>query len=146
MPKPSSKASTKRATHGPAGQSPGTASSSDTNAPTAFWTDEKDRVLVASRSSGVHWDAIATKHFPSKTGNACRKRYERLLLKKKASEWIGPRFDALANEYVARRKEMWLPLANSLGENWQVIEAKVCLRRRSFTSFSDLVLRCLNAV
>lgn len=131
MPKMSAKVSTKQAAQRTAGQSPSTASSSDTpGVPTTasnFWTNQKDRLLVESRNSGAHWDAIAVKHFPSKTGNACRKRFERLLQRKKASEWDGPRFENLASEYFARRKDMWLPLAHALGERWQVVEAKVCL-------------------
>ena len=42
----------------------------------AIWTTQMITQLVQLRSQGLSWSRIST-HFPGKTGNACRKRYER---------------------------------------------------------------------
>ena len=42
----------------------------------ATWTTQMVTQLVQLRSQGLPWSRIST-HFPGKTGNACRKRYER---------------------------------------------------------------------
>ena len=42
----------------------------------ATWTTQMVTQLVQLRSQGLSWSRIST-HFPRKTGNACRKRYER---------------------------------------------------------------------
>ena len=42
----------------------------------ATWTTQMVTQLVQLRSQGLSWSRIST-HFPGKTGNACRKRYER---------------------------------------------------------------------
>lgn len=120
MPKVASKR--KQSAQGTAGQSPSTASNSDAAPP--FWNDRTDDMLIASRKTGLPWDDIAKAHFNPKSGNACRKRYERLLARKKAAEWDGARWDAVAAGYAAARKAMWTPLAGQLGERWQDVEAK----------------------
>jgi len=127
MPRVSSKTYLKTREESAAGQSPATASSSDVAAP--FWSKDNDRLLIKAREQGLHWDVIASTHFPSKTGNACRKRYERLQERKRASEseWTGPRFDRLVVGYMAARKQMWQSLAAELGEEWHVIELQVRL-------------------
>ena len=42
----------------------------------ATWTTQMVTQLVQLRGQGLSWSQIST-HFPGKTGNACRKRYER---------------------------------------------------------------------
>jgi hypothetical protein len=48
----------------------------------AAWSAHDDEVLVRARTMNMAWNAIHEKHFPTKTSNACRKRYERLRLKR----------------------------------------------------------------
>ena len=45
------------------------------------WTLENDEKLKRARREGLSWGPIASKYFPSKTANACRKRHERLMEK-----------------------------------------------------------------
>lgn len=80
---------------------------------------------MAARSSGLNWQPIASKHFPTKTANACRKRHERLMERRNAEDWDGPKLETLAKEYMDVRKEMWSLLASRVGEKWQLIEVKV---------------------
>lgn len=104
---------------------------SDTNSGTrvtSIWTAEDDEVLMAARASGLNWQPIATKHFPNKTANACRKRHERLMERRNAEDWDGVKLETLATEYMAIRREMWSILADRVGEKWQIIEAKVGLK------------------
>ena len=42
----------------------------------SIWTMQMVTQLVQLRSQGLSWSQVST-HFPGKTGNACRKRYER---------------------------------------------------------------------
>ena len=42
----------------------------------SIWSMQMVTQLVQLRSQGLPWSRIST-HFPGKTGNACRKRYER---------------------------------------------------------------------
>jgi hypothetical protein len=83
---------------------------------------------MAARASGLNWQPIATKHFPNKTANACRKRHERLMERRNAEDWDGVKLETLATEYMAIRREMWSILADRVGEKWQIIEAKVGLK------------------
>ncbi|EON63236.1 hypothetical protein W97_02463 [Coniosporium apollinis CBS 100218] len=93
------------------------------------WTPQDDEVLMSARQSGMNWQPIATKHFPSKTANACRKRHERLMDRGKADEWNGVKLETLAKEYMNVRKEMWTILAERLGgEKWTMVEAK-CMEK-----------------
>src|ERR1700679_2374455 len=43
------------------------------------WSTKDDETLMTARASGLNWQPIASKYFPSKTANACRKRHERLM-------------------------------------------------------------------
>ncbi|KAK4445570.1 hypothetical protein QBC34DRAFT_358082 [Podospora aff. communis PSN243] len=43
------------------------------------WNAEDDRVLIELRATGKNWNQIQREAFPGKTGDACRKRYERLM-------------------------------------------------------------------
>ena len=80
---------------------------------------------MAARAKGLSWNPIATKHFPTKTANACRKRHERLMERRNAEDWDGVKLDMLAREYMAVRREMWSVLADRVGEKWEIIESKV---------------------
>lgn len=91
----------------------------------AVWSDADDQILTTARASGLNWQPIATRHFPSKTANACRKRHERLMERRNHDDWDGRKIDALAREYMECRKDMWSMLAARVGERWAVVEAKV---------------------
>ena len=87
------------------------------------WTEGEDRILMEARQKGLNWALIATKHFPSKTSNACRKRHERLMDKRKSQDnWD---VEALAQAYMEVRERMWQILASKLSQNWQAVEGKV---------------------
>jgi hypothetical protein len=92
---------------------------------TSTWTAEDDQNLLEARASGMNWPPIAKKFFPRKSSNACRKRHERLIERRNAENWGGIKAEALAKQYMIFHAAMWKPLADSLGEKWQVIEAKV---------------------
>jgi hypothetical protein len=92
---------------------------------TSTWTAEDDQTLLDARASGMNWPPIAEKHFPTKSPNACRKRHERLVERRNAENWGGIKSETLARQYMIFRADLWKPLADSLGEKWQVIEAKV---------------------
>ena len=91
----------------------------------AIWSAADDEILLRARASGLNWQPIANKHFPNKTANACRKRHERLIERRNAEDWDNVKFEQLAQEYMACRREMWEILASRLGERWPVVEAKV---------------------
>lgn len=95
--------------------------------PAAIWCAADDDKLLQARASGLNWQPIANQYFPNKSANACRKRHERLIERRQASDWDAEKLDRLAQEYVAMRKEMWDALAAKLGERWNVVEAKVSL-------------------
>ncbi|CAK7567701.1 MAG: hypothetical protein SEPTF4163_005669 [Sporothrix epigloea] len=88
------------------------------------WCPQDDDALLQARSRGENWAQIQL-HFPSKTPNACRKRHERLVERRNASNDIDARKMALiAREYMQLRREMWRPLALRAGEKWTVVEAR----------------------
>ncbi len=89
------------------------------------WSPQDDDNLMNARAQGLSWAPIAQIHFPNKTGNACRKRHERLMEKRSVENWDGMKVEQLAREYLELRKEMWEMLANRVGEKWQIVEAKV---------------------
>ena len=87
------------------------------------WTEGEDRILMEARQKGLNWALIATRHFPSKTSNACRKRHERLMDKRKSQDnWD---VEALAQAYMEVREHMWQILASKLSQSWQSVEVKV---------------------
>lgn len=92
---------------------------------TSIWTPEDDEILMTARAKGSDWKTISKEHFPEKTSNACRKRHERLMERRNAEDWGGPKLETLAREYMMVRREMWSVLADRVGEKWQVIESKV---------------------
>ena len=91
------------------------------------WTPENDELLMGARQKGLNWQPIASKYFPEKTSNACRKRHERLMEKRNnADNWDGVKMDKLSKAYLELREQMWRILADRVGEKWQSVEAKVC--------------------
>ena len=91
------------------------------------WTPENDELLMRARQQGLNWQPIASKYFPDKTSNACRKRHERLMEKRNnADNWDGVKMDKLSKAYLELREQMWKILADRVGEKWQSVEAKVC--------------------
>ncbi|KAK4122983.1 hypothetical protein N657DRAFT_645692 [Parathielavia appendiculata] len=87
------------------------------------WTAEDDRTLIQARTRGQNWADLQRTHFPTKTANACRKRYERLVERQGIHDHSGRRLEMVANEYMNMRKEIWSPLANRLEMKWEVVEA-----------------------
>ncbi|KEY73019.1 hypothetical protein S7711_04682 [Stachybotrys chartarum IBT 7711] len=90
------------------------------------WSPHDDQQLITARMQGLNWAQIKDTYFPSKTGNACRKRHERLMDRKGTDDWDARRSQQLALDYMSIRKEIWSPLAVRTGEKWQVVEQK-CL-------------------
>lgn len=89
------------------------------------WTAQDDQTLLAARAAGQNWSQIQTNYFPAKTGNACRKRHERLMERKGANDWDTRKMEQMSKEYMSMRKEIWSPLAQRCGEKWNVVEQKV---------------------
>jgi len=89
------------------------------------WTAEEDKILIQARARGQNWADLQRTYFPSKTPNACRKRYERLVEKRGLQDASGRRLEAVANEYMLMRKQMWSKLADRVGLRWEVVEAMV---------------------
>lgn len=89
------------------------------------WTSEEDETLCDYRSRGFGWAQIQEKHFPGKSANACRKRYERLMAKRRSTDWDESRLERLAVEYRKMREGIWGPLADKLGEKWEHVEKAV---------------------
>lgn len=91
------------------------------------WSSENDNLLMLARENGLAWELIATKYFPSKTANTCRKRHERLMEKRYiANFWDDTEVKQLANAYEKCREKMWDILGGIVGERWQDVESKVC--------------------
>ena len=42
-----------------------------------------------------------------------------------AEQWDGVKLDVLAQAYMDARRELWVILADRVGEKWQVVEQKV---------------------
>lgn len=108
------------------------------------WTAADDRTLLAARARGQHWGELQGAHFPTKTANACRKRHERLMERRGGAGHdggvgTGPgdarRFEKIASEYMAMRREIWGGLAGRVQERWEFVEREV-----SFSCFSSSFL------
>ena len=90
------------------------------------WTPENDELLMRARQQGMNWQPIASKYFPDKTANACRKRHERLMEQRDQYDDLeGAKTDTVAEAYYYLREQVWKPLADRVGERWQIVEAKV---------------------
>ncbi|KAF2814528.1 uncharacterized protein BDZ99DRAFT_458553 [Mytilinidion resinicola] len=118
----------KEVSHRPSSSISTTAAAGGASRAATTWTTKDDETLMSARASGLNWQPIATKHFPSKTANACRKRHERLMERKNAEDWDGVKLETLAMEYMNVRREMWTILANRVGEKWTMVEAK-CMEK-----------------
>lgn len=96
----------------------------------APWTTREDDVLIDAKSRGMGWNEIHQKYFPAKSGNACRKRHERLMQKMRTTDWDEGRIRKVMLAYNARgmREEMWSRLADRVGERWEDVERVVCRR------------------
>lgn len=106
-------------------------SPNEQRAPASAWSDSDDNKLIQARHQGLAWQRIATKYFPSKSPNACRKRHERLQERLKVEQWDGVKVEDVAKAYVEVREEMWKILASKVeGGKWKVVEAKVRNRLR----------------
>ena len=91
------------------------------------WSPEDDELLMRARQQGLNWQPIASKYFPNKTSNACRKRHERLMEKRKIADDLDDvKFETSAKAYLELREQMWKLLADRVGEKWEIVEAKVC--------------------
>ena len=91
------------------------------------WPPENDEKLMRARREGLNWGPIATRYFPDKSANACRKRHERLMEKRTNNEdWTTQKIEAMAKAYWDLRQQMWSVLADQLGEKWETVEIKVC--------------------
>jgi Myb-like DNA-binding domain len=86
------------------------------------WTTEEDEILSAYRTQGYGWAQIQEKHFPGKSANACRKRHERLMTKRRSAAWDESRLESLAVNYRGMREHIWRCLADRLGEKWEHVE------------------------
>ena len=87
---------------------------------------DNDDLLMRARQQGMNWQPIATKYFPDKTANACRKRYERLIMKRDLAEnWDDAKMETLSKAYNDSREQVWKILGDRVGEKWQTVEAKV---------------------
>ena len=94
--------------------------------PSTGWSAADDDRLVQLRAQGMNWGPIST-NFPAKTANVCRKRHERLKEKKSGDSWDDIKIEDLGRAYLECREAMWRVLADSIGEKWQTVEAKVSL-------------------
>lgn len=103
-----------------------TSSPNGQRAPASAWSESDDNKLLDARKQDLAWQPIATRYFPSKTANACRKRHERLQERLRVEQWDGIRVEDVAKAYIGVREEMWEILASKVeGGNWKDVEKKV---------------------
>ena len=89
------------------------------------WTDGEDQLLVEAKKKGLQWNAISEQYFTGKSGNACRKRHERILQRSRA-EWPEDKLERLATTYMSMREQIWTRIADELGESrWERVENMV---------------------
>ncbi|KAK4221195.1 hypothetical protein QBC38DRAFT_449383 [Podospora fimiseda] len=90
------------------------------------WSENEDKTLMLARSRSESWADIRERYFPTRTPNACRKRWERLMEHRETVEKDARRMQRINDEYVEMRKAIWSPLAERMGESWEWVEAQ-CL-------------------
>jgi hypothetical protein len=92
-----------------------------------LWLDEEDNLLMEAKSSGLGWNDIHKKYFPTKSGNACRKRHERLMTKIRSSDWDDARIAQVMREYnrPGVREAFWGQIAAPFHERWEDVERVV---------------------
>ncbi|KAL1843985.1 hypothetical protein VTJ49DRAFT_6389 [Mycothermus thermophilus] len=86
------------------------------------WNQQDDTTLLQLRAMGKNWNQIQREAFPGKTGNACRKRHERLMERRGQNDFDNRKLERLCKEYMSMRKEIWQGLASRCGEKWNVVE------------------------
>ena len=94
----------------------------------APWTSAEDSALIDAKSQGLGWNEIHHRFFPNKSGNACRKRHERLMVKIRTTEWSDIRIQNVMNAYNSPgvREHFWRRIAEPYGERWEDVEKVVC--------------------
>lgn len=95
----------------------------------APWTAEEDTRLMDAKHQGLAWNEIHQRHFPTKSGNACRKRHERLQQKLRTTDWNESRIRRVLEAYneAGVRERFWNDVAIRSGEqHWQDVERVVC--------------------
>ncbi|KAK3366488.1 hypothetical protein B0H63DRAFT_456185 [Podospora didyma] len=75
------------------------------------------------REEGKNWNQIKNEAFPYKSGNACRKRHERLMERQKESAEDSKIEEKMCDMYKALRESLWQPLALKTGLSWDVVES-----------------------
>lgn len=98
----------------------------------ALWSPEEDNRLLDAKSSGLGWNEIGKRMFPNKSGNACRKRHERLMAKLRTTDWDNVRIQNVMAEYNAPgvRENFWGMIAHRSGEQrWEDVERVVCQQK-----------------
>ncbi|KAJ9500745.1 hypothetical protein H2202_003961 [Exophiala xenobiotica] len=91
------------------------------------WTPEEDDILIKAKGQGLAWEEIHKKFFPNKTGNACRKRHDRLLIKARDPTWDEARTQQVVARYNRVRDQVWRGIAEQVGEKWEDVERVVGL-------------------
>ncbi|KAK5467843.1 hypothetical protein LTS15_000816 [Exophiala xenobiotica] len=86
------------------------------------WTSEEDDILIKAKGQGLAWEEIHKKFFPNKTGNACRKRHDRLLIKARDPTWDEARTQKVVARYNRVRDQVWRGIAEQVGEKWEDVE------------------------
>ena len=94
----------------------------------APWTTEEDNLLIYLKAQGLGWYEIHKRYFKTKSGNACRKRHERLTVKLRTIDWDKARIRKVMNAYDAPglRQQLWSQIAIEVGERWKDVERVVC--------------------
>ncbi|EXJ78221.1 hypothetical protein A1O3_09382 [Capronia epimyces CBS 606.96] len=88
------------------------------------WTPEEDNALLEAKSQDMSWDDIHVQYFPNKTGNACRKRHERLQQKARG-HWDEARIHKVITCYNRHREQFWRSISDQVGERWEEVEKMI---------------------
>ena len=93
----------------------------------APWTTHDDEVLTNAKAAGLGWNDIHQRYFPAKSGNACRKRHERLMQRIRRTDWDDDRIERVLAEYNRGgvREDFWSSIASRVGERWEDCEREV---------------------
>lgn len=93
----------------------------------APWTIEEDNILIDAKAQGLGWNEIHDRYFKAKSGNACRKRHERLMVKLRTTDWDETRIRKVMNAYNAPglRQQLWSRVAAEVDERWEDVERVV---------------------
>lgn len=102
---------------------PPSSPSAMTQSSSAAWTHAEDDQLIFAKNQGKGWNSIQREYFPTKSPNACRKRYERLVSKRRHSyEQDEERVNRVLEQYMNSRESIWRRLAEQTGEHWEDVE------------------------